>query len=198
MGTRHESHRLALPVLLERPANDREKVTAGFPSLSPNKRRDITAYLLKQVYQRSLQAEYQRKEQDAVASDGAIDDVTDAEQVTGIPLVGPRIISRLKKLNKNLWFERSNADQSKTGIYVLRSDLKGGLEKQFICGMETELNPEFSIRVVDDEGKAKGIISGWRRILMKLIRSGLITESGAFALFGPPSRDSENWARTTH
>lgn len=177
--------------------SDREKVSAGIPSLSPQKRRDITDYHLKQVYQRALQSEYTRKEQDATASDGAIDDVTDAEQVVGIPLVGPRIIGRLKKLNHNLWFERSNADQTKTGIYVLRSDLKGGMEKQFICGMETELNPEFSVRVVDNEGKAKGIVSGWRRILMKLIRCGLITESGAFALFGPPSRDSENWARFT-
>jgi hypothetical protein len=182
---------------LEHAVDDRGRATAGLPALSSSKRREITDYQLRQIYQRSLQSEYRGNEETATAPDGAIDDVTDLEQVVGIPLVGPRIITRLKRLNKNLWFERSNADSSKTGIYVLEPSLSGGMEKKFLCGMETELNPEFSVRVVDEAGAAKGIISGWRRILMRLIRARLISEPGAFALFGPPSRDSENWARFT-
>lgn len=182
---------------LEHAANDNGRVTAGLPGLSSEKRRAITDYKLRQIYQRSLQAEYRRNEENATTPDGAIDDVTDIEQVVGIPLVGPRIIARLKRLNPNLWFERSNADSSKTGIYILEPSISGGMEKKFLCGMETELNPEFSVRVVDQNGMAKGIISGWRRILMRLIRARLISEPGAFALFGPPSRDSENWARFT-
>ncbi len=67
--------------------------------------------------------------------------------------------------------------------------------KEFICGMETEINPEFSVRILDNQGTPKGIIAGWRRLLMRLIRQQLISEPRAFALFGPPSRDSENWAR---
>src|SRR6185437_788748 len=164
------------------------------PGLSPRQRHDITEYQLRNVYQKALQAEYARNEQDATASDGEIDDVTDWEQVVGIPLVGARIIGRLKKLNSNLWFEVSNADPAKTGVYLLKN-VFGVQEKQFICGMETEINPEFSVRVLDAEGKPKGIIAGWRRLLMRLIRERLITETKAYTIFGPPTRDSENWAR---
>jgi hypothetical protein len=185
-----------MPLILEHARDDKARVTAGLASLSPEKRRDITESQLKQVYQRSLQAEYKNREVTAVADDNGAD-VTDAEQMTGIPLIGARIITRLRKMNQSLWFEQSTADRSKTGCYVLRNDLKGGLEKMFVCGFETEWNPEFSIRVVAEDGTPKGIISGWRRLLTRLIRAGLISEAKAFTVFGPPSRDSENWARYT-
>lgn len=184
-----------MPSQREHAQYDNQRVTAGIPGLSPEKRRDITEDGLMRAYQSALQQDYRSNEEKALESDGAIDDVTDYEQVVGIPLVGARIIGRLRKLNNNLYFERSNADPSKTGVYVLQNDFKGGQEKVFLCGMETDINPEFSVRILDAEGKPKGIISGWRRVLMRLIRAGLISESRAHALFGPPSRDSENWAR---
>lgn len=185
-----------MPIVHEHAPNNNGRVTAGIPSLSPEKRHEITESGLSRAYQRTLQADYFKNEQNALEDDNGAD-VTEWEQVVGIPLTGARIISRLKKLNSSLWFEPSNADRSKTGIYHWRPDLKGGMEKIFICGMETEINPEFTLRVVDEQGQAKGIISGWRRVLMRLIRKGLITEPGAWSLFGPPSRDSENWARFT-
>ena len=179
----------------EHAQDDRGKVTAGLPSLSSEKRRDITEDLLMRVYQASLQAEYRNNEQAALAPDGAIGDTTNIEQVVGIPLTGYRVMARLRKLNKNLYFEQASADKSKTGVYILKPNLKGGMDKEFLIGMETEWNPEFSLRVVDNEGKAKGIISGWRRVLTRLIRARIVNEAAAFRLFGPPSRDSENWAR---
>lgn len=172
------------------------RVTAGIPGLSPESRHDITERQLKRVYHDALVAEYRCNESSATADDGEIE-VTDWDQIVGIPLNGVRIIGRLKKLNRNLWFERSNADPNKTGVYILKNDLRGGMEKQFLCGMETEVNPEFSLRVVDDKGKPKAIIAGWRRLLMRLIRGKHISEAAAFAIFGPPSRQSENWARFT-
>jgi hypothetical protein len=123
--------------------------------------------------------------------------VSDWEQVVGIALQGWQICSRLKKLNCSLWFERSNAAPEQLGIYLLKNDFKGGQAKEFLCGMQAELNPEFSLRVKNDDGTPKGIIPGWRRVLMRLIRKNIITEPGAFAMFGPPSRESENWARFT-
>ncbi len=172
----------------------RGKVSAGLPSLSSEKRDAITEHGLRQVYQKALQQEYKSNEDSATASDGAIDDVTDYEKVVGMPLSGPRIITRLRRLNHNLWFEPSKADSSKTGVYVIKN-IMGVQTTEFICGMETEINPEFSVRILDHQGKPKGIIAGWRRLLMRLIRQGLVSEPRAFALFGPPSRDSENWAR---
>lgn len=182
----------------EHAQDDRGKVTAGLPSLSSEKRHDITDEALRKVYQDSLVNEYTKNEKDALASDGEINDTTDWEQVVGIPLSGARFLTRLKKLNHNLWFEPSNSDTSKTGIYLLKNDFKGGLEKEFIVGVETEWNPEFTLRITDKEGNAKGILPGWRRALTRLIRANLINEAAAFRLFGPPSRDSENWARFTN
>lgn len=184
-----------MPLQREHARNDNQRVTSGIPSLSPEKRHDITERQLLRVYQAGCQQEYRSNEEKALAPDGAIEDVTDYQQVVGIPLMGARIMGRLRKLNHNLYFERSNADPGKTGVYILRNDFKGGQEKHFICGMETDLNPEFTVRVVGDDGSPKAIISGWRRMLMRLIRAGIISEPQSHALFGPPSRDSENWAR---
>lgn len=181
---------------LEQARDDKGRATAGVPSLSSEKRREITETQLLRIYQRECAREYAQNEANALADDNGAD-TTSWEQMVGLPLIGARIITRLRRLNSNLWFEASNSDHTKTGVYILKNDFKGGQTKEFICGMETELNPEFSVRVTDEAGKAKGIISGWRRVLMRLIRGGFITEPGAFALFGPPSRDSENWARYT-
>lgn len=186
-----------MSLTLEKPREDRGKITAGIPSLDSTRRTSITEAQLLHIYQRSLQADYRGREEAAIAPDGMISDTTAWDEIVGIPLTGVRIMARLKKLNPNLWFERANADASKTGVYILKPDGKGGMEKVYLCGMESELSPEFSLRITDNEGKAKGIIGGWRRLLMRLIRERIITESRANALFGPPSRDSENWARFT-
>lgn len=180
-----------MAILRERAQDDKGRVTAGIPALSSEKRRDITEASLMRVYQESLQAEYRLNEASALAKDGSIENTMDWEQVVGIPLTGARLIGRLRKLNSNLYFEQSKGDPTKTGVYILNE----GRHKEFMVGMETEWNPEFSLRVVDDEGKPKGIVSGWRRVLSRLIRAKLISEPAAFKLFGPPSRDSENWAR---
>lgn len=182
---------------LETYRDDNARVTAGLPSLSPEKRREFTEDQLRYAYQKACQNEYRRNEQEALNPDGAIDDVSDWGQVVGIALQGWQVCARLKKLNCNLWFERSEAAPDQLGVYLLKNDFKGGQAKEFLCGMQAELNPEFSLRVKNDDGTPKGIIPGYRRVLMRLIRKNIITEAGAYAMFGPPSRDSENWARYT-
>ena len=183
--------------LREQVRDDNQRVTAGLSSLSPSKRKDYTEAEIRAAYQKALQTDYKQKEQDALAPDGDIEDTSDWEQICGIPLEGWKICARLKKLNPNLWFERSNAAPSQLGVYLLKNDFKGGTSKEFLCGMEAELNPEFTLRVKKDDGSPKGIIPGWRRVLMRLIRKNIVTEYGAYAIFGPPSRGSENWARFT-
>ena len=183
--------------LREHYRDDNQKVTAGLPSLSPDKRRDLTEHQLRRAYQLACVAEFRENERKALAADGEIEDVSDWAQVVGIPLQGWRICARLKKLNHNLWFERSTADPTKLGVYMLKNDFKGGQNREFLLGMQAEENPEFTLRVKNDDGTPKAIIPGWRRTLMRLIRKSIITESGAYAMFGPPSRGSENWARFT-
>lgn len=180
---------------LEQLRDDNQRITAGLPSLSSEKRREVTERQLAYCYQKACQNEYKRKEQEALAPDGDIADVSDWQQVVGIALEGWKVCARLKRLNPNLWFERSNAAPDQLGVYFLKNDFMGGKSKEFLCGMQAEINPEFSLRVKNPDGTPKTIIPGWRRVLMRLIRKNIITESGAYAIFGPPSRDSECWAR---
>src|SRR6266576_4558686 len=176
---------------------DNQRVTAGLPALSSEKRREVTEAQLRYIYQKACQNEYKKNEQDALAADGAIDDTSDWDQVAGIPLEGWRVCARLKKLNHKLWFERSINAPDHLGIYILKNDFKGGQEKEFICGIPAEMAPEFTLRLKNEDGSVKGKIPGWRNTLMKLIRVRLITAEQAFRVFGPPSRDSEMWARFT-
>jgi hypothetical protein len=182
-----------MAALREQWRDDNQKVTAGLPSLSPLKRRELTESQLLAAYQKTCQDQFKKNEADALASDGAIEDTTDWDQVVGIPLEGWRVCARLKKLNPRLWFERSINAPDHLGIYIL----KDGQEKEFLCGIPAEMAPEFTLRLKNEDGTAKGKIPGWRNTLMKLIRARLITAEQAFKVFGPPSRDSEMWSRFT-
>lgn len=186
-----------MALLREPYRDDNQRITAGIASLSPSKRKGYTEAEISRAYQKALQLDSAKKDADALAPDGDIEDTSDWEEIVGIPLEGWKVCARLKKLNQSLWFERSNAAPNQIGVYLLKNDFVGGQTKEFLCGMEAELNPEFSLRVKNPDGTAKGIIPGWRRVLMRLIRKNIITEYGAYAIFGPPSRGSENWARFT-
>lgn len=181
---------------LDVPQNvERELATRAVRSnVSPEERyrKDREAY--KRDYLHALYAESEGKRLDAVKPDAGRD-TTDKEAQRGIELESSRIIGRLRKLNPNLWFEQSNADATKMGIYYLDPLAEGG--RRFLCGFETGISPEFSVRLVDENGNFKSEKRGWRTVLSKLIRKGFISEVGAFALFGPPSRDSEFWYRQT-
>ena len=168
------------------------RVTAGIPGLLPEKRERADEFWAKRDYQHRLFADAEGRKQAAAAPDaGRPTHVKEAQR--GIPLEGWLISSRLRKLNPNLHFEVSNADHTKLGVYI-RQPMQ---DKVFLVGMELETNPEFETRVVDDKGACVRTLRGWRTVLAKLIRAKVITEPGAFKLFGPPSRDSENWATLT-
>ena len=173
---------------LEQIRDDGQRVTAGLPSLSPTKRRAVTEKQLLDLYQKACQNEYKHSEEQSLAPDGAIEDRTDWDQVAGIPLEGWRVCARLKKLNHKLWFERANNAPDHLGIYVLRNDFKGGQEKHFICGIPSEIAPEFTLSLLNEDGTVKGKIPGWRDSLMKLIKSRVVTKEATDRVFGPPSR----------
>jgi hypothetical protein len=112
-------------------------------------------------------------------------DTTDPLQQIGRPLHAKDIQKRLTKLNPNLCFELSISDSSKTGIYLF-DGIADYFGKSFICGMESGISPEFSIRKTD----------GWRTVLAMLIRRRLIekyaTENAFLVHFG---KESENWSK---
>lgn len=175
----------------EAPRVTRNSVSAGNPSLSPQKRHALTKRQLDRIYQNSLIAEAVKNDDLANSPMDGNRNMTSWDAQAGIILKGHQIERRLRKLNPALICQRSNADPTKTGVYYRKED--GTL--QYVVGMESEINPEFTVTVNNDKGEFEKMIPGWRRVLMRLIRDRLVTEPAANAIFGPPNRDSERWMR---
>lgn len=124
--------------------------------------------------------------------------MTNPEQQMGIPLHSDVVMRRLIKLNPNLWFEVSHANDKQYGVYLLDSGTPGG--RRFICGMPRGLCREFVTGRTDEAtGELMGatVVPGWRNVLARLIRGGYVEEPKVAALFGPPSRDSFRWQALT-
>lgn len=136
-----------------------------------------------------LHATHAEAESKKQAAAGSKEDRT-KEAKKGIDLPGWLFMARLRKLNPNLFFERSIALPENMGIYFL-DPLKG---KSFVTAFPAEHINEFETKVVDEHGNPRMPLRGWRTVLTRLIQAKFITESAAYSLFGPPSRDSENWA----
>lgn len=141
------------------------------------------------------QAESKRKA--AMSPDGgrAMDN---AGAQVGLPLHSDIIMRRLIKLNPNLWFEVSHANDKQYGIYLLDSGTEGG--RRFICGMPRGLVREFVTGRADAEtGELLGttVVPGWRNVLSRLIRGRYVAEPKAMVLFGPPTHASERWKTLT-
>ena len=182
-----------MAILRETPRDTRGKVTAGVPSLSAEKRHTLTKRQLDRIYQDSLISVASAAD---VAANSPVDGsrpMTDWMAQVGITLKCHQIERRIRKLNPSLWFIRSNSDPNKTGVYYRKEDG----ELAFIVGLESDINPEFTVTVNNDEGEFQKMIPGWRRVLMRLIRAKFITEPGANLQFGPPNRDSERWMTLT-
>lgn len=168
-----------------------ERVTAGIPSLSPQKRGTIDHGIASRARQNSLQAEREGKKLAAAAKDAGRD-TTNKKQQEGIQLHGFVISERLKKLNHSLWFETAKADNTRIGVYYFDPTKQ---QRFYIGGFFRELNPEFETAILDKDGECKRTIPGWRTLLRRLISKGFISEPRAYVVFGPPSRQSERWFR---
>jgi len=190
------------------------KVSQGNPALDPERRRrrDIVEKT-RALDRESVQSKI-RNDETTVASDGGLD-TTNAEQQLGAPLSAPEFIRRLKILNSHLIFEVSNGDPTKYGIYIMqwvRDPLLGTheYEKRFLVGFENGFMPEFSVRHFkiervpdpDFRGGWRAVKTfaketrGWRTVLMRLIRLGLIREPEMRMNFRL-TRDSRNWQLLT-
>jgi hypothetical protein len=159
----------------------------------------------------------------SIEDDGGIDTSLLPAQL-GKPLASQEVQRRLKLMVPNLIFEVSPHDQTKTGIYIEvdERNLAGSFQKRkvFLCGMETGINPEFSVlhktktRVANPElfGKDKPVkeapwkqvdtfaseTRGWRTVLVRLLHLGIIRQNQVDQQFGRnPSRESKKWKERT-
>jgi len=152
-------------------------------------------------------------------------DITNLQARMGRPMSSKDVIDRLKKCNSNFVFERSNADATKMGVYIMRDEKlpTGGFEKKkmFLCGMEAAYMPEFNIvhktakQVPNPEllGNAKpvgevnwisvdtygGETRGWRTVLVRLMHQNLINRHQVEKYFGwAPTHQSQHWHTLTN
>lgn len=185
-------------------------VTAGIPSLTPERRGSISALRAHREKSRLLLKDEIGRNENTVTSDGGINVCSSVEQM-GRPMFATQITSRLRRCNSNLSFETSKADPSKVGIYLIENR-DGKVEKRFICGMESGISPEFSIRHHKDTRVPDPDVPGhwqtvrtfdretrgWRTILARLLRSGIITQPQIDQFFNPAvGRSSRNWQLLT-
>lgn len=154
-------------------------------------------------------------------------DVTVPEAQFGRAMSAETVISKLKRMNTRLYFERSNADPTKYGVYLTDPEGRTHTNPQgevmnlvHVCGMEAGINPEFSIlhkatkkmpnpdlignqkptREVDwvEVETVTGETRGWRTVLVRLLHNGFITEGDVEKHFGwNPSRPSAKWQAQT-
>jgi hypothetical protein len=151
-------------------------------------------------------------------------DTTNLLAQMGRPLTSVDVQGRLKKICPALYFERSLRSPENTGIYIDK-DVRtpaGAWEKQktFLCGMESGIMPEFSVRhktkkqVANPELFGKDTPTreidwlnvdtfaaetrGWRTVLVRLLHLGVIVRADVEKYFGwVPSRDSQKWWEET-
>lgn len=175
-------------------AQERGAVTAGLPSLLPEKRAAISYRLRQRAKSQHMAAEAAKQDQSLTSPDGKRP-TTDYAAQAGLELYPAEIIKRLLRLNSQLYFEPSMHDSTLMGVYLLDPEAEGG--KRFMCGMYRERKmPEFTVKQTTADGTFNPTI-GWRYVLMKLIRARVISKERATVLFGSPNRDSQHWQLLT-
>jgi len=151
--------------------------------------------------------------------DDAGRDVSELLAQLGKPMPSQDVIAKLKLCNPRLIFIK-HPTYELYGIYVkkLERNLTGSLEERqiHVCGMESGIMPEFSVlhkttkNVPDPELLGNKTPTrevnwkqvptflaetrGWRTVLVRLLKAGLISEGQVRQYFGwEPSRQSRKW-----
>lgn len=188
------------------------RVTAGLPGLLPARRLRIARReQARELARQAILDEYGQVAR-TVAPDGDADTTVLLQQL-GRPMSNVEFWRRLRLLNHNLHVEPSLGDSTKQVIFALEHQrtATGGWEmvKRYVCGMEAaEVMPEFSVRHTKEKlipdvtvpgqwGKVKafaGETRGWRTVLARLLRDGLISLEVTERLFDiSGGRPSKNW-----
>lgn len=204
-----------MPIILDVPssvesARAKQQVRAGSP-LPPEIRAITEREGYKKEYQNALVNDADTKAKESVRVDNGRPR-TEWDASIGIPITAETFMRRLLQLNSSFWFERANADHEKIGIYRLCDKTEIFPEgKQFLMGFHDGIMPEFFLEEKEEDrtmtiggetvtytGGCKRILrQGYRTIIQRLVRAGMINLTAAETLFGPPSYDSAHWALLT-
>ena len=155
-------------------------------------------YILQQRQKlRDTQKDALSRDAAAKAGDGEIPRST-LEMAVGRGMTHDAIIKRLKACNPNLYFELSETTK-RFGIYYPDPTAIGTALAPRVryLGMSIAqgMNPEFTPKILDDNGNLKSVTSGYRTVLARLVRQRLISLAAAEKNFGLV--DSHNWQAAT-
>jgi hypothetical protein len=106
-----------------------------------------------------------------------------AETRIGKPMTHAELIQRVGKLTHNrVWAEDSRNDEKVCGFYTVHD---GG--KKFLCAFDKGPLPEFSFIFTDAADLPIKEKRGWRTVLVRLLKMGVISWSEVISGFGDAS-----------
>lgn len=170
------------------PEDVKGKVTAGLPSLLPEKRAAISRQQKMEHKRDSLIADAEGKKKAAGAKDG--ERSRTLKDASGWWLDTEEFVRRLSRLTKNLFFLPTSGFKDRISIYRQTNDPEHPLV--YVGAVHKDKIPEFSI--FDDKTHAVKMM-GWRTVLLRLVTSKIITQSAVETTFGPPRASSRNWQK---
>lgn len=164
------------------------RVSAGNPSLLPEKRAAINNRQRMAHKRDALIADAEGKKKAAGANDG--NRPRTLKDASGWWLDTPEFIRRLSKLTKSLYFLPTQGFRDRISIYRITNNPEQPL--MYVAAIHTEKIPEFSLF---DKEKHSVKMMGWRTVLLRLVTAKIITQSAVETTFGPPRASSKNWQK---
>ena len=128
---------------------DSGRVTAGLPSLLPEKRNKYINLEKTRAHAAESIKTAQKRELAAVMTDPCVDLKTLKNNV-GKPLTTASFVQRVRKMNPNIVYQQT-INNPRYGAFYIQKDITplekamGGVELQHICGMESQMMPEFTV-----------------------------------------------------
>jgi hypothetical protein len=157
--------------------------------------RRIAGFLRNLEKLKATAADYKKREADAKSGDGEFQ-TNSLESVLGNPLHHLELMKRIRACNPSIYFELSTATK-RYGLYYADANSRGTPNMPGVryMGMSIAqgISPEFTPKILKDDGNLKSVQHGYRTVLARLLRQGFITEPQIRKHFGLPSRDSYRW-----
>jgi hypothetical protein len=165
----------------------RGRVTAGVPSLLPEKRAAISNKQRMAFKRDALIGDAEAKKKKAGEGDG--NRSRTLKDASGMWLNTDEFFKRLFRLKSNTFYcEPTNGYKDRVTIYRLTNNPEN--PKVYVGAVHKDKIPEFSIF---DKEKHSVKFMGWRTVLLRLITAKIITQAAVETTFGPPRATSKNW-----
>ena len=154
----------------------------------------------------------ERQRNDVLLTPDGDFDTTNMEAQEGRKLHRSEVVRRILKLNSSLWYEQSINYPDQGGLYIKDMTVHG-FNKRMVSSMPHGWIPEFSVPLTvpsvvpsldlapvwDAIRQVDSQIPGWRTVLIRLLKGGLITAGGVEQEFQiTRGRSSQKWQQAVN